>query len=400
VSAAPVPAPIERASEAVLRASPRLRLIPYDQLDERDRRALGSLTEDREFFGLLVPAPGSALPIKSVSRDAALLFLTLREPARVPSLLASLFGAAAHERVCELVLDGVFELEHDGRYWSGAAALPLLGGAGAGPVRPSHRAARLTDDALEHVAALEGLNAGELAGRLYAFNRAPLTVPRLRRFADDERTIAWLTVGAHGAATDAGRRLSARWTREVTQEAWLLWRTADEAPRHDFKLYVSPIVDQLPAAFRIAVDAFAATGCTRFKLGRGAPGLCRPDKLVAYYATLEQLQEAAERILASAAGLPAQGVPFTAAIDPEGLVSWGMDPPQLSQVLAWQQHQSWRQWLCERAAVFIIAARESGGSSVPEVVRRRAALEGVDPATWSPNLAIWRGRAGADEEVA
>jgi len=148
------------------------------------------------------------------------------------------------------------------------------------------------------------------------------------------------------------------------------------------------------------VDTFFQVKCSQFKIGRTAFGLLRPDKLVAYFASLEQLKEAAELIRASAAGIAAQGVPFTGAIDAEGLVSWGMDPPRFEQVLPGQEHQSWRQWVAGRIAVYTLTARESGAENIPEFVRHRVGLDGIDTATWSPNLAIWRGRAGAEEEVA
>jgi hypothetical protein len=37
---------------------------------------------------------------------------------------------------------------------------------------------------------------------------------------------------------------------------------------------------------------------------------------------------------------------------------------------------------------------------VQACVRRRIALDGVDPSDWTPDLGIWRGPAGAEQEVA
>ena len=79
-------------------------------------------------------------------------------------------------------------------------------------------------------------------------------------------------------------------------------------------------------------------------------------------------------------------VPFTASIDSEGLLSWGMDPPRFEQVLAGQRYQSWRQWLTGRIAVYTLAAGE-GGADVQSFVRSRIELDGIDSTTWSPNLA-------------
>jgi hypothetical protein len=376
-----------------LRSNPRFRLLPFDQIDEREQRPLKPLAAEPDFYGLLAPPANSELPAKSVSRDAALLFLTLREPACVPQLLTNLFGAEVQGRVRELVLDGVFEVERAGKFVSGAAAFPEL--AGHGGELPGSRVAQLSTDAIAYAAALEDLPVGDLAARLYMYNRAPATPQLQLQFADDDRLIHFLT-----GDTAATRQLESHWVREISQGAWLMWQGPASVSGHTCKLYVSPALDSLPQAFQIAVDTFVHVRCSHFKVGRTAYGLLRPDKLVAYFTSLEQLKEAAELIRASAAGLSAQGVPFTGAIDAEGLVSWGMDPPRFEQVLPGQEHQSWRQWVAGRIAVYALAARESGAQNIPEFVLNRVSLDGIDTATWSPNLAIWRGRAGSEEEVA
>lgn len=111
-----------------LRSNPRFRLLLFDQINEREQHPLKPLAAEPDFYGLLAPPPNSELPAKSVSRDAALLFLTLREPACVPHLLTNLFGPDLQDRVRELVLDGVFEVEQAGKFVSGAAAFPELSG--------------------------------------------------------------------------------------------------------------------------------------------------------------------------------------------------------------------------------------------------------------------------------
>ena len=80
-------------------------------------------------------------------------------------------------------------------------------------------------------------------------------------------------------------------------------------------------------------------------------------------------------------------------------MSWGMDPPRFEQLLGLQSPHSWRQWVAERVAVYTVAAKESDAENTTEFVLRRIAMDGVDTATWSPNLAIWRGLAGSSEGV-
>jgi len=85
-------------------------------VEERERTTFESLAEEPDFYWLLVPPATSALPVKSVSRDAALLFLTLRKPACVPHPLTILFGPGTPARLRELVLDGVFGIEWGGGF--------------------------------------------------------------------------------------------------------------------------------------------------------------------------------------------------------------------------------------------------------------------------------------------
>jgi hypothetical protein len=376
---------------ARLRSNPRLRLVPFDLLPAHGQ-AFEGLGEDADCFGVLVPPEGSAVPLKSVSREAALLFMALREPACLPRLLASLFGIDPGERLQALILDGVFEVEQSGSFLSGPAAAGLFGDPQDSTARS--RLGRLCDKAIAYAAALPGLTAHEVAMRLYLFNAVPPTPALHRRFDNDDRLLAFLLQGS-----DVAARLQSRWQRETPGEGWLMWRSATPPEATLYKLYVSPTLEHLPRVFASAVAAFSTVRCTRFKVGRGVYGVSRPDKLVAYFSSLDGLQRAAELIGESAAASTAQGVPFTAPIDPEGLLSWGMDPPRFEQVPAWQRYQSWRQWLTGRIAVYVLAAGEAGADA-HSFVRRRLELDGVDPLTWNPDLAIWREPVGAELEAA
>jgi hypothetical protein len=374
-----------------LRSSPLFRLLPFDGLTASERAAFRSLSEDPEFFGVLLPSEGSVLPAKSVSHDAALLFLALREPACVPHLLHTLFGIQVGERLRQLVLDSVFEVEIAGRFVTGAAALAQLGDRDiAGGTSRIHR---LGEEAIEYALALESLPTDDVASRLYLYNTAPSTAALQRRFASDDRLCAFAF-----ESDDVARRLRSTWRSEVIGDSWIAWSRGAAGWTPSYKLYLSPMLEHLPRVFAVALNAFASARCSHFKLGRGAYGLLRPDKLVAYFPNLDELQQVADFIQAAGLDVCAQGVPFTASIDPHGLLSWGMDPPRFQQVPEWQQYQSWRQWLTGRIAVYAVAARQSR-VPVHAFVRNRIELDGVDPGTWNPRLAIWRGPAGTEQEV-
>ncbi|HSS50428.1 MAG TPA: hypothetical protein VLX28_15935, partial [Thermoanaerobaculia bacterium] len=95
-----------------LRANPAYELVLFDRLEPDLRQALASLEKEPGFYGVLRPAAPSprALSLKSVDRDTALLFLTLREPGRLPGYVRLLSGEGAARVAAQLVADGVLEI--------------------------------------------------------------------------------------------------------------------------------------------------------------------------------------------------------------------------------------------------------------------------------------------------
>jgi hypothetical protein len=120
-------------------------------------------------------------------------------------------------------------------------------------------------------------------------------------------------------------------------------------------------------------------------------GLLRPDKLVAYFTDQETLMSVADRLGERLRGMTAHGVPFTAAIDGDGLLSWGVDPPAAARPLSWQPQQSWRSWISLALAGALLEARQ-GGADVPPArfAVQRLGLEGVDTERWAPSPTLWR----------
>lgn len=162
-----------------------------------------------------------------------------------------------------------------------------------------------------------------------------------------------------------------------TYRGWISFTLAGE-PAQDApacKLYVSPAPPALAGAFPLVAEAFAAGGVRSFKIGRGIEGLLRPDKIVAYFDDRAHLQAVAAQLAGSLAGCPVQGTPFTADAGCDGLLSWGVDPPD------WTAGASWRSWITRRLAQTLARTRR--------VDRVAAALDdireaGVDPERWAP----------------
>jgi hypothetical protein len=366
-------------------------LVLWDRLAPEERHALARLPDDPDFYGVLRPAAGAPrhLGLKAVDRETALLFLTLHEPGALPAYVRTVLAEAAGRTVARLVADGILEIERGGAFVAGAAALGggIERGVGEG------RLAKLSVAALQYGQALAVDDPLRLSYRLYGYNRRPLT-PRWRRLlASAEAVQTHLGIapgGAHRPGLDRAWKASPAGSGV---EPWLSWRTrqperAASEGGATWKLYVSPAPEALAESFGAVLDALAAGRAAQFKIGSGAAGLLRSDKIVAYFPDFERLAAAAEAVSSRLAGVPAQGVPFTSEIGGDGLLSWGMDPPAAERG-AWGGRESWRLWLTHRLARALLAARATEGAEPWRFALERVRLEGVDTESWTPAASLW-----------
>ena len=377
------------------RANPAFELVLYDRLPPEERKALAELRKDPDFYGILRPREGAAaLGVKSVDRETALLFLTLREPGPLPSYMEALLGEGALRTVGRLVADGILEVEHGGGFVFGAAALPLFtrgdADAEAGAVG---RLAGISLAALRYGQDLDVDDAFALSYRLYGYNRRPLT-PRWKRLlgvgGGGDAVLAWLGIGPGGRWR---QELDRGWETRGPNDWWLSWHSRAQVAGltgsgATWKLYVSPAPEVLPESFGAILEALAAARAPQFKVGADAWGLLRADKIVAYFPSFELLAAAADALTSRLSGMPAQGVPFTSEIGGDGLLSWGVDPPREESAGG---GESWRLWLTHRLARALISAKTAGGDSEPwRFALERVRLEGVDTDTWTPGAMLWK----------
>ena len=170
-----------------------------------------------------------------------------------------------------------------------------------------------------------------LSRRLYGFGSVPRS-PRwdpLVGSADDVAGLLGLEPG--------GRARGSAGYEAVANPHWLAWSRADEGadarPELPFKLYFSPRPEALVECFPDVVGILAEHGVWSFKVGRGVLGLLRPDKVVAYLEDFDRLERLAGALAGALDGCPAHGVPFTVEASPDGLLSWGMDPPSAERLV-------------------------------------------------------------------
>jgi hypothetical protein len=159
-----------------------------------------------------------------------------------------------------------------------------------------------------------------------------------------------------------------------------------------YKLYVSPACEFIRDAFQTIIGALVDGQATSFKIGKDLSGLLRPDKLVVYFPSMEAYQETVVLLKQKLSGLSAHGVPFTAEIAGEGLLSWGIDPPVEEQVFHGQEGESWRLWVTNRLATALLTAKADLSDKVEpwQFALERLRLDGVDTESWTPPQFSWR----------
>jgi hypothetical protein len=287
----------------------------------------------------------------------------------------------------------VLEIECSGGFVSGPRAATIVASRRSDGGRG--RIADLSCAALRYAQELEGLSAPRLAHRLYTYGRRPVTPALQRRLPDSARVLEFVGI----TAPVTRHTLAAGWCEDPVQATearhWSTWRPRTrrpaEAHAQRYKLYISPSIDHLAETVAMVAAVLpGARGVKAFKVGADLPGICRPDKLVVYFDSLDALQEAAGMLQARLAGAAPHGVPFTAAITHDGLLSWGSDPPAAASH-AHGRPGSWRTWVTARLAEYLVAARIDGAAEIEpwQFALERLRLSGVDTDTWIPTARMW-----------
>jgi hypothetical protein len=381
--------------DSVFVASPRYDLVLFDRLPAEQRELLRDLRKDPDFYGVLRPTEGSGGGLKSVSRDTALLYLTLQQPGNLPEYVRTFLGDRCNEEMTKLVLDGILSVQWNDQFVSGSEAASLLHGEREELSRAQEVTGFLGRLSLEALRYGQGLNLSDamtLSERLYAYNREPLS-PYWKTTLRDEHDAEEFLGIRDSSCRDLLDRHWIRAPPSANNGGWLAWQSRRFAPGDSLggrkiacKLYISPKTSHLPEAFPSMLAALGRSRAHHFKAGKDANGLLRPDKIVAYFASYEDLIESADLLKTALAGCPAQGVPFTAELTDDGLLSWGVDPEVAGQVLPWLGTESWRLWVTNRLAVALIAARSEDSAKMEpwQFALRRIQYEGVDTQSWSP----------------
>jgi hypothetical protein len=384
-----------------VQANPAFELIVTDRLSDSEKRALGS--EKERLYGVLRPRV-LGLATKAIGADVALLFFTLKEPAELPAYARRMLGANAAATVARLVLDEILAIESERGFVSGTAARTSLFDAAPGPEAGGDRITLLSREALEYAGRIVLPPTEALWMRLYFYGRIPYSPRWARRLPNPTEVEAIL--GGH-PGSETRKLLEACFSSVAPDPNNDRWRLYDHRSPHtridrdqpQYKLYVSPHPSAIVEAFAAVVAAVAEIGAPRFKVGSDAYGLLRSDKLIVYCTERSMIDALADRLAPLLRGVAAHGVPFTAALSADGLLSYGVDPPSSARIDGWSatNERSWRIWIVRWLARTIERQRRDDPNH-PEpwaYALDRLRFEGVDPKTWTPSESLFAAVGGA-----
>jgi len=386
VSKANQPANLRPILDRIFRANPGYELVAYDRLPAEQQELFINLQRDPDFYGILRPNEGAPLAVKSVCQDTAKLFFALQEPGVMPPFVRDGEAAETNRAVAMLVLDGVLEMETDGRMVHGAEAFAEICEPSAEDGMDSAIAV-MSRQALQYGQSLPFTDITALSARLYSYGRIAMSPHWKSKFPNEDAVRRCLGVETGGVNA---RRLEANWQAlppDPDNDGWIAWQSRQAPPPAVamYKLYVSPHPSFLRDAFDAMPGVLSAAGAHAFKVGKDAAGILRPDKLVAYFSSFEQVEQAADALLARLEDCGEHGVPFTAELG-SPLVSWGIDPPREDDAPVWLSRQSWRLWVTNRLAVALLLGKQnaSDGMEPWRLAIELLRFEAVNTDIWTP----------------
>ena len=385
---------LEHLRASTFRTSALFELVRSAHLPPRYRQGLRKWLQDPDAHSLLIPRRGLPMSARPVDQCVARLLTSLRQPQPLPIGVRREFRRF-HQAIVRLVLDGVLEIEHEGEFVTAASASFLLPDGGVSRTAPPSLSAGLSIAALRYAQALEIRDTAQLSARLYLYNRRPLTPAWARRFPSPAEIARHLGIVPRAAV---GRDLHRHWRSVLAygpQGGWFVWQRPDLRRARadaglDYKLYISPDPSAMRETFATTVAVLSTAPASCFKTAADAAGLLRPDRLVAYFPSHAMLQHVAQRLRRELDGTPAQGVPFSAGIGADGLLSWGIDPPQM--VHQERRRESWRSWLTNQLSGYLLIAKVATQPLIEpwRFAMGRLQLDGVDPTSWTPHASLWR----------
>lgn len=315
------------------RRSAAFKLLEWRQLYHTDKETLAALHEEPEIYGYFTPVftmAGSTL--KPAYRDVAMLYLHLEHSEYLPHYFIATGNQAKNDTIASLVLDNIIQIEWNHQYVGGPDALEALYGTQIFDKKaiPDHLSG-LSIEAIRYAWMLDEPDIKSLSNRLYKFNTTPWDQLKRNDFYSKHSVKEFLFKDSiEGWKEELDQAW--RYSKSSEKRGWLAWsrirRKTNPAVKDPkiCKLYISPLIEDLPAVFIRSLPIITNSEAISFKVGSSLDGLLRPDKMVVYFENFESLFETAGLLEKEINSFDPQGVPFSAQLDKDGILSHGVDP--------------------------------------------------------------------------
>jgi hypothetical protein len=376
--------------EKKFRAGDLYRLREWSQLDSDQKESLAGLQDESEVYGVFEPqARSTPIARKVAYREVALLYFHLQHSNKLPHYLIFPRDEKINETIAALLLDGIIEIEWEGKFVSGLdAMMAIYDDDIINEGHPQTYLSQLSYRAIRYAWTLNDHDERSMASRLYAFNTVPWDASMKTMFHEKHNVNDFLFSSIDD---DTMNTLNEQWHSTVTEKKeWLSWnRKAMKTPiepqsPHIYKLYVSPLINDVPAVLARCLPAINTSDAVSFKIGNTLRGLLRPDKMVVYFYSKESLIQMARVLKESLKDFPSQGVPFSSQLDDDGLLSWGQDPGDEGKPIF--ETGSWRTVISDKLAAMLAHVKKNKLRWPQAIAYIEATMQtkGIDIRNWEP----------------
>jgi hypothetical protein len=374
-----------------LRPGSSYQLVEWNELNITEQKMLSGLHDEAEVYGIFQPLFSSSHLTKKVAyKEVALLYLHLNKTNNLPHYLFLSAEEKLNETITQLVLDNILEIEYEGNFVSGTAAVKAIFGETffENEIIPDYLS-KLSMGAIQYALLLHDLDMRSLSRKLYTFNTTPWNEYAKSKFYAEHSIKEFLFPSAN---KEINNLLSEFWLSNLSEgKYWLSWwkKKANEdflitSDKPTFKLYISPVINDLPKVFQRVIPILSASSVFNFKIGGNIEALLRPDKMVVYFENRKELMETASLLKKELKGYKSQGVPFTSQIDEQGILSWGVDPAD-SAVLSTIEAGSWRLKVTDQLALAILQAQKDRLNLQLSIqfIRKKLLSVGINTESWT-----------------
>ncbi|MBD3178334.1 MAG: hypothetical protein GF417_01310 [Candidatus Latescibacteria bacterium] len=388
----------------IFRMNPVFDITPIEELEDKYRRKFAHIVRNDNIRGLLHAPSEARVTVKALNQDMIDFLGSFREPGRISDFCAE-YSAENREEVkklvIRLVLDSVLEIQVGNEFISGVDAVNTLLHAGQKSLETEIGEGRnqiqaLSTESLEYVLKLESLEPMEISSFLYNFNRLPFCLESRKRLHDEKAVMEFLGLTDDNTWDGMGSSIKPKPQERdssgeirMYDQVWRYWYLSGEKTSTEdlnYKIYVSPTLDDLPEVFAVVREEVIGSGAYSMKIGRRASELFRSDKLIIYFNRFEPSMEFALKLAEELGQFSSQGVPFSHQVSEEtSIVSMGVDPPS-----KFGEKNSWRRYITDNLALAIQSARRSESGDIHKYIHTHMRMVGIDSTRWRPVRDDWK----------